>query len=311
MRYTFRVFVREWEYIMELSEKKSYIYIFISGILWGLSGIFVKYLTGQGASALLISCWRLIPAFFFLASVTVARYGFKALKIDGRTMAFCALTGLVTQALFNICYNTAIATIGMSVSAVLLYVAPVVTAVSAAIVFSEKITGKKAVALFINILGCVLTVTGGSLNAGNLVLSGVLFGVGAGVCYGMVAILGRVTTAKVNPFVAITWTFFFGSIFILLFVRPWNEAVIPTSAGFITVGLLFALIPTTFSYLFYFSGVSVIKETSKVPVIASVEPVVATLIGVIIYHESIGVVNVLGILLVIGSIVLMNQKQLD
>ena len=155
------------------------------------------------------------------------------------------------------------------------------------------------------------TVTGGSLNAENLVLSGVLFGIGAGVCYGMVAILGRVTTAKVNPFVAITWTFFFGSIFILLFVRPWNEAVFPTNAGFVTVGLLFALIPTTFSYLFYFSGVSVIKETSKVPVIASIEPVVATLIGVIAYHEPIGVINVLGILLVIGSIVMMNQKQLD
>ena len=213
---------------MESTEKKSYLYIFISGILWGLSGIFVKYLTGQGASSLLISCWRLIPAFFFLASVTIARYGFKSLKIDGRTMMFCALTGLVTQALFNICYNTAIATIGMSVSAVLLYVAPVVTAVSAALIFSEKITRKKAIALLVNVLGCVLTVTGGSLNAGNLVLSGVLFGIGAGVCYGMVAILGRVTTAKVNPFVAITWTFFFGSIFILLFVRPWNEAVFPT-----------------------------------------------------------------------------------
>lgn len=170
---------------------------------------------------------------------------------------------------------------------------------------------KKAIALLVNVLGCVLTVTGGSLNAGNLVLSGVLFGIGAGVCYGMVAILGRVTTAKVNPFVAITWTFFFGSIFILLFVRPWNEAVFPTNAGFVTVGLLFALIPTTFSYLFYFSGVSVIKETSKVPVIASIEPVVATLIGVIAYHEPIGVINVLGILLVIGSIVMMNQKQLD
>ena len=103
---------------MESTEKKSYLYIFISGILWGLSGIFVKYLTGQGASSLLISCWRLIPAFFFLDSVTIARYGFKSLKIDGRTMMFCALTGLVTQALFNICYNTAIATIGMSVSAV-------------------------------------------------------------------------------------------------------------------------------------------------------------------------------------------------
>ena len=45
--------------------------------------------------------------------------------------------------------------------------------------------------------------------------------------------------------------------------------------------------------------------------IASIEPVVATLIGVIAYHESIGLINVLGILLVIGSIVMMNQKQLD
>lgn len=294
---------------METKENKGYIYVFISGILWGLSGIFVKYLTGQGASSLLISCWRLIPAFFFLAAITVARYGIRSLKIDGRTMLFCALTGLVTQALFNICYNTAIATIGMSVSAVLLYVAPVVTAVTAAIVFSEKITKRKALALLVNVIGCVLTVTGGSLSAGDLVLSGVLFGIGAGVCYGMVAILGRVTTAKVNPFVAITWSFFFGCIFILLFVRPWNEAVFPLSAGFITVGLLFALIPTTFAYLFYFSGISVIKESSKVPVIASIEPVVATLIGVLIYHEGIGIVNVLGILLVIGSIIMMNQKQ--
>ena len=221
-------------------------------------------------------------------------------------MAFCALTGFVTQALFNICYNTAIATIGMSVSAVLLYIAPVVTAVTAALVFSEKITGRKALALLVNIFGCVLTVTGGSLSLGDLALSGVLFGLGAGACYGMVAILGRVTTSKLNPFVAITWTFFFGALFILLFVRPWRLPPVPMTAGFVTVALLYALIPTTFSYIFYFSGVSVIAETSKVPVIASIEPVVASLIGVMIFHESMGIVNVLGILLVLLSIVMMN-----
>ena len=291
---------------MKTTEKRGYVYIFLSGILWGLSGIFVKYLTASGASSLLISCWRIVPAFFFLAGITIARYGIRSLKIDGKTMAFCALTGFVTQALFNICYNTAIATIGMSVSAVLLYIAPVVTAVTAALVFSEKITGRKALALLVNIFGCVLTVTGGSLSLGDLALSGVLFGLGAGACYGMVAILGRVTTSKLNPFVAITWTFFFGALFILLFVRPWRLPPVPMTAGFVTVALLYALIPTTFSYIFYFSGVSVIAETSKVPVIASIEPVVASLIGVMIFHESMGIVNVLGILLVLLSIVMMN-----
>lgn len=294
---------------MQSKENRGYLFIFLSGILWGLSGIFVKYLTGAGASALLISCWRIVPAFFFLAGITVARYGMRVLIIDGKTLFFCALTGLVSQALFNICYNTAISSIGMSVSAVLLYIAPVVTAVTAAVVFSEKITKRKAVALLINITGCVLTVTGGGLGDGDFLLLGILFGLGAGFCYGMVAILGRVTTSKVNPFAAITWTFFFGAVFILLFVRPWNEPVFPTSGSFITVALLFALIPTTFAYIFYFSGISVISESSKVPVIASVEPVVAALIGVMIYQEPIGIINIFGMILVLSSIFLMNVKK--
>lgn len=296
---------------MQSRENRGYLFIFLSGILWGLSGIFVKYLTGAGASALLISCWRIVPAFFFLAGITIARYGIQVLLIDRKTMFFCALTGLVSQALFNICYNTAISIIGMSVSAVLLYIAPVVTAVTAAVVFSEKITKRKATALLINIAGCVLTVTGGGLGAGDILLSGILFGLGAGFCYGMVAILGRVTAAKVNPFAAITWTFFFGAVFILLFVRPWNEPVFPTGGSFITVALLFALIPTTFAYIFYYSGISVITESSKVPVIASIEPVVAALIGVMIYHESMGIVNVLGIILVLASIFLMNAGSFE
>ena len=294
---------------MKTTEKRGYVYIFLSGILWGLSGIFVKYLTASGASSLLISCWRIVPAFFFLAGITIARYGIRSLKIDGKTMAFCALTGFVTQALFNICYNTAIATIGMSVSAVLLYIAPVVTAVTAALVFSEKITGRKALALLVNIFGCVLTVTGGSLSLGDLALSGVLFGLGAGACYGMVAILGRVTTSKLNPFVAITWTFFFGALFILLFVRPWRLPPVPMTAGFVTVALLYALIPTALGYLLYYRGVQRMRDPGKVPVIASVETVVAVVLGGAVYGEAIGAGRMCGIALVLGAIVLMNTTR--
>ena len=49
-------------------------------------------------------------------------------------------------------------------------------------------------------------------------------------------------------------------------------------------GFLYALLPTAIGYIFYFVGLSGVKESSKVPVVASVENVVAVMIGV--YHEQ-------------------------
>ena len=43
-------------------------------------------------------------------------------------------------------------------------------------------------------------------------------------------------------------------------------------------------------------------------VIASIEPVVATLVGILIYKEEMSLQNVIGICLVLGSIVLINWK---
>ncbi|HQB63789.1 MAG TPA: EamA family transporter, partial [Sedimentibacter sp.] len=47
-------------------------------------------------------------------------------------------------------------------------------------------------------------------------------------------------------------------------------------------------------------------ELSKVPVIASVEVVVATLIGIIAFKEKINLISVLGIMILLSSIALMN-----
>ena len=68
----------------------------------------------------------------------------------------------------------------------------------------------------------------------------------------------------------------------------------------------YGLIPTVGSYLFYMNGISHDLELSRVPIIASVEPVIATLIGLLVFHENIGIINALGLIIVLFSIVLMN-----
>ena len=71
-------------------------------------------------------------------------------------------------------------------------------------------------------------------------------------------------------------------------------------------GFLYALIPTAIAYGLYYQGLQSIAESSKVPVISSVEAVVATIIGVLLYQERLSVFGLVGIALVLSSIVVMN-----
>ena len=61
------------------------------------------------------------------------------------------------------------------------------------------------------------------------------------------------------------------------------------------------------AYIVYYNGLSKITETSRVPVLASVETVVAALIGLVVFGQSLGIVKIVGIALVMISIALMNK----
>lgn len=47
------------------------------------------------------------------------------------------------------------------------------------------------------------------------------------------------------------------------------------------IALLYGLIPTALAYLLYYYGVARIRENSKVPVLASIETVIALLFGIV------------------------------
>ena len=71
----------------------------------------------------------------------------------------------------------------------------------------------------------------------------------------------------------------------------------------------FGLIPSALGYIVYFGGLNRVKETSKVPVLASVETVMDALIGLAVFGQPLTIVRILGILLVLCSILVMNLKR--
>lgn len=283
------------------------ILIFIGGALWGMIGPCIQIMEQLGSTSILTSFLRVAFACIIMLIWTVARYGIYSLKVDRNALLACALLGLICHGIYNIFYSLAVNLAGITISAVLLNVAPLFTALFSWILFHEHITSRKRFALVINILGCVLAATGGNLSVLSFSIVGIVFGILAGLCYGLTAIFGKIAGDQSNAFVMSTYSYLFAAFFLFFFSKPWQTVAV-TNLPLLGVGFFYALVPTAIAYLLYYQGVQHMQETSRVPVLASIEMVMAGIFGIILFHEKLYGMNWLGMALVLISIVLMSRK---
>ena len=98
---------------------------------------------------------------------------------------------------------------------------------------------------------------------------------------------------------------------LLLFfiIRPYNGIGCAFTWKVLLVLIGFGLVPSALGYIVYYAGISRITETSRIPVLGSVETVVAAIVGLIAFGQGISLVKVVGIALVLISIGIMNAKQ--
>ena len=68
-----------------------------------------------------------------------------------------------------------------------------------------------------------------------------------------------------------------------------------------------ALITAVIPFLAYTLGLQSV-EASKAGIIATIEPMVATLIGMIVFSEPLTLMSGLGILLILAAVVILNLK---
>ena len=85
--------------------------------------------------------------------------------------------------------------VGVATSTILMYLAPVWTAIMAIIFFKEKLKGYQVFALALNLFGCALMVTGGNFAELNISGLGLALGLIAGFLYGLSTILGKIGTS--------------------------------------------------------------------------------------------------------------------
>ena len=287
-------------------KKFSAILVMIAGFCWGLIGVFSKTLSSLGFSPIQITALRCIVTALSLG-IYLFIFDREKLKIRLLDIHHFIETGIFSIVLFNICYFITVDTVSLSVAAILLYTAPCIIMLLSVPLFKEKLTIVKVLSLIMSFAGCVL-VTGIGTST-KIPLIGILTGLGSGLGYALYTIFGRYALRKYHPFTVTFYTFLVAALGIVFFSNPSETAgLIVASPSSLLFILLLGIISTLVPFLCYTKGLEGL-EAGTASIIACVEPMIAAIGGVTLFHEQLTVGDIIGIILIFIAVILQSRNK--
>ncbi|MEG0780838.1 MAG: EamA family transporter, partial [Oscillospiraceae bacterium] len=273
--------------------------ILVGASLWGTTGLFNRYLMAGGLSPYSITVIRNFGGLVLLALI-FALHDRHVFHVKPAHLKYFLGTGTISVLLFALCYFSCQEICSLAVASILLYTAPAMVVIFSAILWKEPITQRKIAALLLTLLGCacVTGIFGGSLT---VTVTGILLGLASALFYALYSIFGRYALAHYDSMTVTVWTFVFAGFGSLLFIRPaeFRAAFVQPSMLLFSLGLV--VFSTVVPYLLYTTGLAKV-ESGKACIMASMEPVVASLIGALVFGEPMTFLTLAGIGCVLAGV---------
>lgn len=295
-----------WRLQKEVFLIKNSAYILLAGSLWGIISIFVNLLKEAGFNSIQCVAIRCFFTALFLVCYIIIKDK-SLLKIQPKDMVYFIGTGILSIVFFNFCYFQSIEEIGgAAVPALLLYTAPLFVMIISFFVFHEKLTRKKIISLLMTIVGLCL-VTGAFTGGERISFTSVLYGLGSGLGYALYTIFGKFVVKKYNALTITAYTFIIATI-----------VAVPLSGVFTDISFLFSiksviaavglsLLSTVLPFMLYTKGLNGM-DAGKASIIATAEPFVAAIVGVLLFQETFTIWKITGMILILAAIILLNIK---
>lgn len=282
----------------------GYLLIFIAASLWGLIGPLSHWALSTGMNPTDIALWRTVFSWlvFCAQALVVGRA-----EVHREHRPLLLAFGLLTVTGLHGLYVVSVREGGSALSAVLLYTAPAWVALLSRLILGEVMTWGKMAAVGLTLAG-VMLVGGEDLgmedvtSLGNRTV-GILCGLGAGVSYALGYIFaksgnscGNGTLADYPPATLFVWAYP-PAIIVLAALGSFQLPPVQAWVPLVLLGTVATWLPATC----YFIGMRRVVA-SRAAVVATVEPVVAAALGVVLFGERLGLYGWLGGALVIAGV---------
>ena len=291
------------------NNKKGALLVILAGACWGTISIFIYFLSGSGLNEFQIAFVRQ-----FFASLVFALFIFlrdrSKFRIKPKDLWLLMLVGFINGVAFNFCYFYTIVHSRASIAVVLLYTSPVFVMILARIFFREKITQNKLFALVLTVVGCVFVT--GVLGEGYTpppvaILTGVL----TGLAYALNNIITSQAVKKNDPQTVTLYTLLFSFLF-LIPLSGFSSLTASCRANpkILPVIVLMCLVTAVLAQFFFSVGLRLI-ESGKAAIYGASEPIVGTLVGILIFHEESNFLKIAGIVMVIAAILIIGKDNAE
>ncbi len=270
----------------------------LAALCWGISGGLAGLLIEDGWNAAVVSFYRgavglLIVGVYFLLRPRDSGLG------RPRLWFWAALAGLGVAGNFTF-YFLSIDEGSVAVAATLMYSAPVFVYLVAFGFKLERPTPAKWMAIALVMLGIVLLTRLYNVDAGKVTAAGIGYGLLAGLSYSVFIYGFKYAAAHGSP-QAILSIALFCAVAILLALSDTTQTVAVLNAPQWWMFALLGVLGAGLSFAFYVVG---LKRTAPTlaAIVAMVEPVTASLFGVLVLGETLALPQILGLVLILATV---------
>lgn len=279
----------------------SSLQVIIAGICWGSLGIFSTRLGEFGFDSFAISLLRIITA-VVLSLVLLPKLWRLFGNLNKKQWLNLILQSLVGMLGMTLSYFYAVEQIGVSMAVALLYTAPVFSLIFAKIILHEIITPKAIVLALVAVVGVACLMLGDGL----MLNMGVFVGLLSGLCYSLYGILGKKAMAYHYPPALVFFSSLaISSVVLLCLPTTWATYetlfALPINAWLLVLGL--SIIGTIAPYALYMNALNKMPAT-KAAVFTIIEPLTAIILAIVLLHQAVRPLQIIGIALIIGATLL-------
>lgn len=270
---------------------RRYLLVVLAAVLWALIGVWATELDEAGLSAVRIGAWRAaIGGVCFVVHAAVVGHLGSVRELRPAPVVALALLGV---SLFYVALPAAASEGGVSLAWVLLYTAPAFVAVGGWLWLGERLGLGGAALVALTLLGVMLVVLPDSEGV-TVSTASIGWGLAAGFGYAAYTLLTKSLSTTAAP------------VTVLAVALPLGALPLVPVLGLPSGGRVWALliglgvVSTYVPYLAYSTALRHVPA-SRAAIVATVEPLGAVAIAVVVYDESLHPVALLGAALIIGS----------
>lgn len=273
-----------------MSSRLGILQILLAGACFGFLGIFGKlaFAVGISIGELLTFRFLLASAILFLSLLT-----FKPnfLSISIRQLLISLGLGFFGYAVFATLYFEAIRGISVGLAALLLFTFPIFVNLGSWLIFKEPISRQQLISLVLAMIGIILLI-GVDWSIQNHIA--IFYALGAAISYSAYVLISGKLQAQIQPLTSSLYVMIGATIGLYFFHRPSTQILFSDENAkavliFIGIAVICTIIPLTL----FLAGLQKMTS-SRASLLVTVEPLVATLAGVLIFNENLSGWQVLG-----------------